>query len=68
MRTNIVLDDGLVDEAMRLTGVQTKKAVVHLALEELVRARRRRRILRLKGKLEWEGDLDEMRRVRSGSR
>lgn len=68
MRTNIVLDDGLVDEAMRLTGVQTKKAVVHLALEELVRARRRRRILRLKGKLEWEGDLDEMRRGRSGSR
>ena len=38
---------GLVAEAMRLTGVQTKKAVVHLALEELVRARRRRRMLRL---------------------
>lgn len=50
MRTNIVLDDQLVDEAMRVAGVATKREVVDLALREFVARRRQRRILRLEGR------------------
>ena len=64
MRTNIVLDDGLVDEAMRATGLRTKRAVVEEALRTLVRLKRQEKILDLRGKLHWEGDLDAMRRDR----
>ena len=62
MRTNIVLDDQLVDEAMRATGLRTKRAVVEEALRTLIRLKRQEKILDLFGKLHWEGDLDEMRR------
>lgn len=61
VRTNIVLDEGLVREAMELTGIKTKREVVGEALEMLVRVRRQTRIFDLFGKVEWEGDLDEMR-------
>jgi Arc/MetJ family transcription regulator len=50
MRTNIVLDDALVDEAMQVAGVRTKREVVDLALRELVARRRQRQILRLEGR------------------
>ena len=50
MRTNIVLDDLLVSEAMRLVGVSTKREVVHLALLEMVQRRRQRDVLALAGK------------------
>jgi Arc/MetJ family transcription regulator len=63
-RTNIELDEDLVNEAMKLTQTRTKKEVVHLALRELVSKARRKRILELEGKVEWVGDLDEMRRSR----
>jgi Arc/MetJ family transcription regulator len=62
MRTNIVLDDELVAEAMRRTGIKTKRRVVEEALRTLIRLRRQEEILALRGKLHWEGDLDEMRR------
>ena len=62
MRTNIVLDDELVAEAMRSTGIKTKRAVVEEALRTLIRLRRQEEIRSLRGKLHWEGDLDEMRR------
>ena len=62
MRTNIVLDDELVAEAMRRTGIKTKRAVVEEALRMLIRLKRQEEILALRGKLHWEGDLDEMRR------
>ena len=62
MRTNIVLDEELVAEAMRRTGLKTKRAVVEEALKTLVRLKRQEEILQLRGKLHWEGDLDEMRR------
>lgn len=68
MRTNIVLDDELMREALKLTGLKTKKAVVHRALRDLVAAERRRRLLRLKGKLEWSGDLASMRDARDDPR
>lgn len=62
MRTNIVLNDKLVKEGMRLTKAKTKKELINLALEELVVRRKRKRILKLEGKIKWEGSLDEMRR------
>jgi Arc/MetJ family transcription regulator len=62
LRTNIVLDDALLAEAMRRTGLKTKRAVVEEALKTLVRLKRQEEIRKLRGKLHWEGDLDEMRR------
>jgi Arc/MetJ family transcription regulator len=62
MRTNIVLDDELVAEAMRRTGIKTKRAVVEEALRTLIGLKRQEEILALRGKLHWEGDLDQMRR------
>jgi Arc/MetJ family transcription regulator len=62
MRTNIVLDDDLVTEAMRRTGIKTKRAVVEEALRKLIRLKRQEEIRSLRGKLHWEGDLDQMRR------
>ena len=62
MRTNIVLDDDLVAEAMRRTGIKTKRAVVGETLRALIGLKRQEETLALRGKLHWEGDLDEMRR------
>jgi Arc/MetJ family transcription regulator len=62
LRTNIVLDDALLAEAMRRTGLKTKRAVVEEALRTLVRLKRQEEIRELRGKLHWEGDLDELRR------
>jgi len=64
MRTNIVMDDKLVAEAFRLTGARTKRQLVDLALRELVARKKRRGILSLEGKVEWEGDLDAWRTSR----
>lgn len=64
MRTNIVLDDDLVAEAQRLTGARTKREVVDLALRQLVRLQRQRAVLDLEGAVDWEGDLEELRRTR----
>ena len=64
VRTNIVLDDKLVEEGMRLTGVKTKRELVNLALRELIERRRRKNLLKFEGKIEWEGNLNEIRRSR----
>ena len=61
IRTNIVLDRTLVEEALRETGLKTRRELVDHALRELVRHRRQRKLLELKGTVRWEGDLDEMR-------
>ncbi len=61
MRTNVILDDDLVAEAMSLTGDRTKAGVIHHALRELVRLERLRRVRTLRGKLQWEGSLDLLR-------
>ena len=63
VRTNIVIDEELIAEAMRLAGTTTKRATVDQALRELVKRQRRLGILDLAGS-GWEGDLDEMRRDR----
>ncbi len=62
MRTNIVIDDGLLDSAMRATGAKTKREAVELGLAALVRLKEQEEIRGLRGKLRWTGDLEEMRR------
>ncbi|MCI5116278.1 MAG: type II toxin-antitoxin system VapB family antitoxin [Candidatus Electrothrix sp. AW1] len=62
MRTNIVVDDSLMAEAMRLSGIKTKKGVIDQALRLLVQVKRQEAVRQLKGKLSWEGNLEEMRR------
>lgn len=64
VRTNIALDDELIDRAKALTGLTTKRAVVDEALRTLVRLKEQERIRALRGQLRWEGDLAEMRRSR----
>jgi Arc/MetJ family transcription regulator len=61
MRTNIVIDDALMDEAIKLSGARTKKEAVELGLRTLVRIKRQEQIRRYRGKLQWEGDLSAMR-------
>ncbi|MBM3790660.1 MAG: type II toxin-antitoxin system VapB family antitoxin [Acidobacteria bacterium] len=53
MRTNIILDDRLVAEAFALTGVRTKKDLIHLALRELVRSRRKKNLMDLAGQIQF---------------
>lgn len=61
MRTNIEIDDQLMKDALRLTGVKTKREAVELGLRTLLRLRQQEEIRRFRGKLAWEGDLDAMR-------
>jgi Arc/MetJ family transcription regulator len=60
-RTNLLLPDELLDEAMRLSGVKTYSALVESALREFVRRLKARQIFALKGSGAWRGDLAEMR-------
>jgi Arc/MetJ family transcription regulator len=62
MRTNIVIDDRLMKAAMRAAGASTKRETVETALRLLVGLKRQERIRRLRGKVRWEGNLDQMRR------
>jgi Transcription regulator of the Arc/MetJ class len=55
MRTNIVIDDELMQQALELTGARTKREVVELGLETLVRLKRQERLKGLLGALRWEG-------------
>jgi Arc/MetJ family transcription regulator len=61
MRTNIVIDDKLMKETLRLTGLKTKREAVELGLRTIVRLRKQEDIRRFRGKLPWQGDLDAMR-------
>ena len=62
MRTNIVIDDDLMTEVLRLTGAKSKREAVELGLKTLIRLKKQSRLRKFRGKLLWEGDLDEMRR------
>jgi Arc/MetJ family transcription regulator len=62
MRTNIVIDDELIAEAMKASGSRTKREAVELGLRTLLRLSRQGAIRQLRGKLDWQGDLDAMRR------
>lgn len=61
MRTNIVIDDTLMSEAMAASGARTKREAVELGLKTLLRLGEQADIRRHRGKLAWEGDLDAMR-------
>jgi Arc/MetJ family transcription regulator len=64
MRTNIVIDDSLIQRAMRATGLRTKRAVVEAGLQLLIQIKAQTGIRRLRGKIKWEGTLNEMRASR----
>ncbi len=70
MRTNIVLDDDLIEEAFAVTGLRTKREVVRLALQELVRARRKKDLTELAGRVALRRGFDHkaMRELRRASR
>ena len=61
MRTNIVIDDSLMNQALQASGLKTKKDVVEEGLKLIIRRQSQQKIRSLKGKVTWEGDLDEMR-------
>jgi Arc/MetJ family transcription regulator len=61
MRTNIVIDDQLMSDTLKLTGLQTKKEAVEEGLKALIRLKKQEELRKLRGKLKWEGNLDDMR-------
>ena len=61
MRTNIIIDDDLMNEAMTLSQIKTKKAVVETGLKLLVQIKKQEQLKGLRGILKWDGDLDAMR-------
>ena len=63
-RTNVVLDDKLVEEAKKLSGEKSSRGIIDLALREFIAGKKRKGIFAWEGKLHWEGDLDRMRRPR----
>lgn len=62
MRTNIVIDDELMMEALKTSGYKTKKEAVEEALKLLIAMKNQARVRELRGKLKWEGNLEEMRK------
>lgn len=64
MRTNIVIDDKLMADTLRVTGLRTKREVVELGLQTLLQLRKQAEIRKLRGKIDWQGDLAAMRRDR----
>lgn len=64
MRTNIVIDDQLMSEALKASGVGTKREAVELGLKTLIRLKQQERIKSLRGNLNWQGDLDDLRRAK----
>ncbi|MBP6430742.1 MAG: type II toxin-antitoxin system VapB family antitoxin [Ferruginibacter sp.] len=63
MRTNIDIDDKLLKEAMKYVKLSSKKELVNHALDELIRLEKRKKLMALKGKINWVGNLDEMRSI-----
>lgn len=64
MRTNIVIDDKLMADTLRATGLRTKREVVELGLKTLLQLRQQAELKKLRGKVDWQGDLETMRRDR----
>lgn len=62
MRIAIVIDDELMADALRATGLKTKREAVELGLKTLLQLNRKKDLRRLRGKVAWGGDLDAMRR------
>ncbi len=64
VRTNIIMETPLVYAAQEITGIKTKAGVVHYALKEVVRRSKMKELLAMRGKVAWDGDLEEMRKTR----
>lgn len=64
-RTNILLDEKLVDNCLKATGIKTQRALIDHALRELLRHEKQTKLLELKGSINWSGNLDEWREGRS---
>ncbi len=64
MRTNVVIDDDLMAEALKISGLKTKRAVIEAGLQALVQLKRQEAVKSLRGKLRWEGDLNSLRENR----
>ena len=62
MRTNVVIDDKLMADALKASGARSKREAVELGLKTLLQVGRQAEVRRLKGKVNWAGDLDAMRR------
>jgi Arc/MetJ family transcription regulator len=67
MKAQIELDDKLVEQVIRLGHFSSKKAAVNAALEEYAKLLKRRQLLELRGKVKWEGDLEQRRAARADS-
>jgi Arc/MetJ family transcription regulator len=63
-RTNVVLDENLVEAGMEMTGLKSRRALIDYALRELLRRESQKKVLELKGTVHWEDDLSSMRRKR----
>ncbi|MBA4389902.1 MAG: DUF2191 domain-containing protein [Syntrophus sp. (in: bacteria)] len=61
MRTNVVLDDSLMESALKASGLKTKKGAIEEGLKLLIQLKNQKEIKRFRGKLKWTGSLDEMR-------
>ncbi len=61
MRTNIVIDEKLISDAIKATGARTKKEAVELGLKALIQLKKQENIRGFRGKLKWRDDLDRMR-------
>ncbi|WP_204106289.1 MULTISPECIES: type II toxin-antitoxin system VapB family antitoxin [Spirulina sp. CCY15215] len=61
METNIVIDDRLMADVLQATGLKTQQEAVELGLKTLIKIKQQERIKAFKGKLKWDGDLEEMR-------
>jgi Arc/MetJ family transcription regulator len=61
MRTNIEIDDKLMKDTLKVTGIKTKREAVDLALQTLLRLKRQEGLRKLRGKVDWQGDLEAMR-------
>ena len=61
MRAQVVIDDKLMEDALRVTGLKTKREAIDLALRTLLQMHSQKEIRALRGKLDWEGDLETMR-------
>jgi len=62
MRTNVVLDENIINTALKIGGFKTKKAAIENALKLFIHVKGQQKIKNLKGKIKWEGNLNEMRR------
>lgn len=58
MRTNIIIDDELIKEALKITGIKTKKEIVNIALKELIENHKRKNLMDLKGKIQFDENYD----------